>query len=144
MYYGRCARDHIVVGFTTTYAINTYHKYSSDFESRLCRSVPNISSGFLHQYNWPLPCHNCNIVECGVKPMHASPLTLWVRFPPENRKLKNTFLYFICSRYTIYGFWLPLFVIFNIFSYKSNKTQVKSYNHMKTHLSINLQHPHGN
>ena len=43
---------------------------------------------------------------------------LWVRFPPEYRKLKNAFLYF-----TIYGFWLPLFGIFNIFSCKSKVIQ---------------------
>ena len=32
--------------------------------------------------------------------------------------LRMHFLYFTCSRYTIYGFWLPLFGIFNIFSCK--------------------------
>ena len=49
MYRGSCGRDHIVVGFTTTYALNTYHNYSCDFESRSCQSVPNITSGFLNQ-----------------------------------------------------------------------------------------------
>ena len=49
MYRGRRGRDRIIVRFTTTCAINTYYQYSCDFESRSCRSVPNTTSGFLHQ-----------------------------------------------------------------------------------------------
>ena len=30
---GRCDRDHMVVGFTTTYAISAYHHLSCEFES---------------------------------------------------------------------------------------------------------------
>jgi hypothetical protein len=31
---GHCGSDHMVVGYTTTCAINTYHHYSCEFESR--------------------------------------------------------------------------------------------------------------
>ena len=37
---GRChGRDHMVVGFTTIYAISAYHHKSCEFESRSCRGV---------------------------------------------------------------------------------------------------------
>ena len=36
---GRCGRDHMVVGFTTTCAISAYHHYSCEFESHLWRGV---------------------------------------------------------------------------------------------------------
>ena len=31
---GHCGRDHMVVGFTTTYAINAFHHWCCEFESR--------------------------------------------------------------------------------------------------------------
>ena len=31
---GHCGRDHIVVGFTTTYAISAYHHKRCEFEPR--------------------------------------------------------------------------------------------------------------
>ena len=34
----------LVVGFTTTYAISTYHHYCCEFESRSCRGVLDITS----------------------------------------------------------------------------------------------------
>ena len=36
---GRCGRDHMVVGFTTTCAICAYHHYSCEFESHSWRGV---------------------------------------------------------------------------------------------------------
>ena len=30
---GHCSRDHMIVGFTTTYAISTYHNERCEFES---------------------------------------------------------------------------------------------------------------
>jgi len=37
--WGSHCRDRMVVGFTTTYAISTYHHQSCEFESRLWQSV---------------------------------------------------------------------------------------------------------
>ena len=39
---GRRGHDHMVVWFTTTYAINAYHHYSCEFESRSWRGVLDI------------------------------------------------------------------------------------------------------
>ena len=36
---GRRGRDRMVVGFTTTYTINSYHHWSCEFESRSWRGV---------------------------------------------------------------------------------------------------------
>ena len=36
---GRHGRDHMVVGFTTTYSISAYNHWSCEFESRLWRGV---------------------------------------------------------------------------------------------------------
>ena len=36
---GRCGRDRMVVGFTTTYAISAYHHWCCEFESRSGRGV---------------------------------------------------------------------------------------------------------
>ena len=35
----RRGRDHIIVGFTTNYAISAYHQSRCEFESRSCRGV---------------------------------------------------------------------------------------------------------
>ena len=40
---GRRGRDHMVVWFTTTYAINAYHHYSCEFESRSWRGLLDIT-----------------------------------------------------------------------------------------------------
>jgi hypothetical protein len=78
---GRFGHDHMVVGFTTFYAISVYHHKSCEFEPRswhgvlvttlcdkVCQWLAVIFSGysgFLHQWNWP-PRYNWNIVESGV------------------------------------------------------------------------------
>jgi len=36
---GRRGLDHMVVGFTTTYAISAYHHWCCEFESRFGRGV---------------------------------------------------------------------------------------------------------
>jgi len=36
---GRRCHDHMIVGFTTTHAINTYHHWCCEFESRSGRGV---------------------------------------------------------------------------------------------------------
>jgi hypothetical protein len=36
---GRRGRDHMVVGFTTTCAMSTYHHLSCEFEPHSCRGV---------------------------------------------------------------------------------------------------------
>ena len=56
---GRRGRDHIVVGFTTTYAISAYQHWCCEFESRSRRGVQHYLikfvsdlrqvGGFLHQ-----------------------------------------------------------------------------------------------
>jgi len=82
---GRCGRDHMVFGYTTTYAISTYHHSSCEFKPvhgevysiqhyvRTSLSVTSNRSvvfsrysGFLHQLKI-LPWYNWNIVESGVK-----------------------------------------------------------------------------
>jgi len=66
---GRRGRDHMIVGVTTTYAINNYH-----LTSIMCLSLSVTCdrsvvfsgySGFL-QLNWS-PWYNCSIVESDVK-----------------------------------------------------------------------------
>jgi hypothetical protein len=86
-------RDHMVVGFITTYAISAYHHWCCEFEFWSGRSVQHYvlkfvsglwqvcglcgASGFFHQWNWP-PRYNCNTVESGVK-YYQTTLKLWVR-----------------------------------------------------------------
>ena len=41
MHWGRRGHDRMVVGFTTTCAIITYHHLSCEFESRSCQGVLN-------------------------------------------------------------------------------------------------------
>jgi hypothetical protein len=91
-----CGRDLMVVGFTTTYAINAYRHWCCEFESsswqgllnttlcdKVCqwlRSVVfSMYSCLLHLYNWQ-PRYNWNIVESGVKHHYSyPPLCLLVR-----------------------------------------------------------------
>jgi hypothetical protein len=40
---GHCGRDHMVVGFTTTYAISAYHHYCCEFESLSWQGVPDTT-----------------------------------------------------------------------------------------------------
>ena len=72
---GRSGRDHMVVGFITTYAISAYYHWRCEFESRSGEVTFNRSmglswySGFLHKKKkktWP-PRYSWNIVESGVK-----------------------------------------------------------------------------
>ena len=44
---GRRGRDHIVVGFTTTYAISAYHHSCCEFESRSGRCVQHYGIKFV-------------------------------------------------------------------------------------------------
>jgi hypothetical protein len=76
---GRRGRDCMVVGFTTTYAISTYHHWKCEFESHVIQHyvikfVSNIRQvdGFLWVLRFPPPLKlnatiNWNIVEGGVK-----------------------------------------------------------------------------
>ena len=73
---GRRGRDHMVVGFTTTYAISAYHHWCCEFESQLGQSVQHYVikfvsdlqqvGGFLHQENLPTR-YSWNIVKSGIK-----------------------------------------------------------------------------
>jgi hypothetical protein len=40
---GRCGRDRMVVGFTTTCAISAYHDLSCEFEPHSWRGVPDTT-----------------------------------------------------------------------------------------------------
>jgi len=61
----RSGRDHVVVGFTTTYAISAYHHWCCEFESRSGRGVQHYVikfvsdlrqvSGFLRVLRFPSP-----------------------------------------------------------------------------------------
>jgi hypothetical protein len=79
---GHRGRDHVVVGFTTTYATSCYHHWCCEFESRSGRGVQHyvinfVSNlrqvgGFLRVLRFPPPIkltprYNWNIVESGVK-----------------------------------------------------------------------------
>ena len=44
---GRRGRDHMVVGFTTTYAISAYHHWCCEFESRSGRGVQHYVIKFV-------------------------------------------------------------------------------------------------
>ena len=44
---GRCGRDRMVVGFTTTYAISAYHHWCCEFESRSGRGVQHYVIKFV-------------------------------------------------------------------------------------------------
>jgi dolichyl-phosphate-mannose--protein O-mannosyl transferase len=56
---GRCGRDRMVVGFTTTYAISAYHHWCCEFEPRSGRGVQHyvikFVSGFLRVLRFPPP-----------------------------------------------------------------------------------------
>jgi hypothetical protein len=82
--WGRRGHDHMIVRFTTTYAIGAYHHWCCDFESRSGRGVQHYVITFvsdlrkvgcflryLHQYNWP-PRYNWIIDESGVKHQHPN------------------------------------------------------------------------
>jgi hypothetical protein len=45
LFRGRCGHDHMVVGFSTSYAISAYHHWSSKFESRTWLGVLDITFG---------------------------------------------------------------------------------------------------
>ena len=81
---GRRGRDRMVVRFTTTYAIGSYHHWCCEFESRTGRGIQHYVIKFvsdlrqvvgfllvLHQLNW-LPRYSSNIVESGVKHHQAN------------------------------------------------------------------------
>ena len=88
--WGRRGHDHMVVGFTTTYAISAYHHWYCGFDSCSGQGVQHYvikfvsdlwqvsgfygSSGFLHQYN-------CNIVESGIKHHKTKPNQLYSSSP---------------------------------------------------------------
>ena len=75
--WGRPGRDHMVVGFTITYAISAYHHWCCEFESWSGRGVQHYVikfvsdlrqvGGFLQVLRFPPPRYNWNIVESGVK-----------------------------------------------------------------------------
>jgi len=44
---GRRGRDHMVIGFTTTYVISAYHHWSCEFESLLGRGVQHYVIKFV-------------------------------------------------------------------------------------------------
>ena len=44
---GFCGRDHMVIGFTTTYAISAYHHWCCEFESRSGRGVQHYVIKFV-------------------------------------------------------------------------------------------------
>jgi hypothetical protein len=44
---GRCGRDRMVVGFTTTYAISAYHHWCFEFESRSGRGAQHYVIKFV-------------------------------------------------------------------------------------------------
>jgi len=46
-YKGHRGHDRMVVGFTTTYAISTYHNWCSEFESRSGRGVQQYEIKFV-------------------------------------------------------------------------------------------------
>ena len=81
---GCCGNGHMVVGFTTTYAISVYHHWCCEFESWSGRDVQHYViklvsdlrqvDGFLHQWNWP-PRYNLNIVESDIKHHQANKQT---------------------------------------------------------------------
>ena len=76
---GHRGHDQVVVGFTTTYAINAYQNWSCEFKSHsdevysiqhyvkfVSDMVLSAHSNFLHLWNWP-PRYNWNIIESGIK-----------------------------------------------------------------------------
>ena len=85
-------RDSMIVGFTTTYAISTYHHWCCEFESLSELGVKHYVikivselwqvGGFLYQYNW-VPQYNWNVLESGVKYHQANKQTtfrIWTPF----------------------------------------------------------------
>jgi hypothetical protein len=80
--WGRRDHDRMVDGYTTTYAISSYHHWCCEFESRSGRGVQHYVIKFVSDLrqvagffrvlrfpppiNWP-PRYNWNIVESGVK-----------------------------------------------------------------------------
>jgi hypothetical protein len=84
-YFEKRGRDRMVFGFTTTFAIGTYHHWCCEFDSRsgwgvqhyVIKFVSDLRqvSGFLWDLRFP-PRYNWNIVASGVK-LHKTKKLFW-------------------------------------------------------------------
>ena len=102
---GRCGRDRMIIGFTTTYAISAYHEVYNIMWSSLSVTCDRLmvfsaSSDFLHQENWP-PRYSWNIVESDVKQHKRNNI-----FECLSKLLKKSHWQTHCQH-----FWQPIFLI---------------------------------
>ena len=97
--WGRCGRDSIVVGFTTTNAISAYHHWCRSgwgVQHYVIKFVSDLRqvSGFLRVLRFPPPIKHCNdITEILLKVVLKTPsnkLILWIKSgidcPPDKGK----------------------------------------------------------
>ena len=130
---GRRRRDHMVVGFTTTYAISAYHHWCCEFESRSGRGVQHSVIKFVSDlrqvcgFLWDLPpvsstnktdCHDITeillkVALSTIKPTNQPVPVFW-------------FFWYTFTKTCI----LKKFVIFNICLFnKCKKWQQTSFSH---------------
>jgi hypothetical protein len=103
-----CGRDPMVVGFTTTYTISTYHHLGCEFEYRsynrtLCDKVCQwLAAGqwFLLALRFP-PLINWNIVESGVKPHNLTFYRIHIIYFSVNTVYSHPSIMLWCSVFSI-------------------------------------------
>ena len=101
---GCCCHDHMVVEFTTTYAISAYHHWRREFEPRSCRGVLYATL-----------CYKvCQRLVIGRWFSPGTPVLNTINQPNHH------FILPLYAIFTIY-FILPLYAIFTIY-FKTNIT----------------------
>jgi hypothetical protein len=109
---GNRGGGHVVVGFTTTYAIGAYNRWCCGFDSHSGRGVQHYVikfvsdlwqvGGFLRILCWP-PRYNWNIVESGIK-HHKTKQSKW----------NNNIVWFLIHWCTMYNIcWVRKTFFFN-------------------------------
>ena len=110
MFWGRRSRDHMVVRFTTTYAIGSYHHWCWEFKSR-CTALCDKACQSLSTGRWFSPGI---LVPTATKTDHhdITEILLKVALNTINPKPKpNLHLIFVLFCLSIFFFFLICFVI---------------------------------
>jgi hypothetical protein len=116
LFWGRRSRDHMVVRFTTTYAIGSYHHWCWEFKSR-CTALCDKACQSLSTGRWFSPGI---LVPTATKTDHhdITEILLKVALNTINPKPKpNLHLIFVLFCLSIFFFFYFFFFFFNLFCY---------------------------
>ena len=113
-------RDHMVVGFTTTYAISAYHHWSCEFESRSGWGVQHYVIKFVSDlwqvgcFLWSPQVSSTNKTDCHdiTEILLKVALNTIKQNKQQNCKVRNNDIYIRIFRY--------FYFIFNLYSYFKN------------------------